>query len=203
MARKRHFSNRGYSKRLEKDVYKMKKYFKKPEVKSIVLNQNITVSNGGNLFPIASIPQGITNNERIGNSVDLLTSNVRFMWALADTGYNNCRIAIIKTRKEVSNLSSVFEATSFSTFGGIYAAWDYDMVQKVYLDNNTTLNQQVSSLRVQSFKKKYIKHPENVKFADTTATSQLDNLYVLVVTDSAVLPHPRLNLILKTRYTDV
>ena len=200
---KRHFSDSRCCKKLEKDVYKMKRYFKKPEVKSLVINENITVSNGGNLFQIASIPQGITNTERIGNSVDLLSSNFRFMWALADTGYNNCRIALVKTRKPVSNLSSIFEATSFAAFGGIYAAWDYDTVQKVYLDNNTALNQQVSGLRVHSFKKKYVKHPETLKFSDTTATSQLDNIYIVVVTDSAVLPHPRLNLIVRTRYTDV
>ena len=74
--------------------------------------------------------------------------NLRIMHALADTGYNNCRYAIIKCREAPPSVSAVFETSSYNTFGGVYASWDYDVVEKVYLDKNITLNQAVSGANV-------------------------------------------------------
>lgn len=189
--------------KLKNDVSKMKSLFKKPEVKQSMIVHNTTASTAGSIFQIGSISQGVAHDQRIGNEVELLSSSLRYMWSLADTGYNSGRLAIIRTRGPLGSVAEAFENTSFLTFGAVYAAWDYDIVQKVYLDKQTTLNQLVSGQRMTKFSKKYVKHPMELKFDDSVSTSQLDYLYVLVASDSAILPHPGLNLVCRTRFSDV
>ena len=192
-------------KRLQKDVKKMKKLFKKPEVKQSMIVQNpaLGVSTAGNLFQIGTIAPGVAHDQRIGNEVELLTTNIRYMWALGDTGYNNGRLAIIKTRGALATLSDAFETTSYGTFGGVYASWDYDKVEKVFYDHNTTMNQLVSGARRQVFTKEYVKTPMELKFDSNQPNSQLDFIYIVAVSDSLLAPHPTLNLVARTRYTDV
>lgn len=192
-------------KSLKRELKSMKKLFKKPEVKQSMIVQNpaLGVSTAGNIFQIGEIAQGVSHDQRIGNQVELLTTNLRYMWALGDTGYNNGRLAIIKTRGPLATLSSAFETTSFGTFGGVYASWDYDIVEKVYYDHNTSMNQLVSGARRQVFNKEYVKTPMELKFDTSVATSQLDFIYIVCVSDSLLAPHPSLNLVARTRYTDV
>ena len=192
-------------KRLAKDVKKMKKHFKKPEVKQSMIVQNplLGVSTAGVIYQIGSIAPGVAHDQRVGNQVELLSTNIRYMWSLGDTGYNNGRLSIIKTRKPVTVFSDFFETTSYGTFGGVYASFDYDVVEKVFYDENTTMNQQIAGARMQVFKKAYVKTPMELKFDTSSATSQLDNVYIIAVSDSAAPTNPSLNLVARTRYTDV
>ena len=192
-------------KKLQKDVKKMKKLFKKPEVKQnmVVQNPALGVGTSGAIFQIGTIAPGVAHDQRVGNQVELLTTNIRYMWALGDTGYNNGRLAVIKTKTALPALSNAFETTSFAAFGGVYASWDYDIVEKVYYDENSTINQLISGARSQVFRKQYIKTPMELKFDTNVANSQLDFLYIIAVSDSSLAPHPTLNLVSRTRYTDV
>lgn len=202
MPKRRFYRKKMNLKRMIKNEIK-KNDSKKIEVKAETLSQATTSDNNGFLVPILqSIPTGVAHDQRIGNRTELLSMNLRIMNALADTGYNNCRYAIVKTRVPPPSVSSLFEVNSYALFGGVYASWDYDIVEKVYLDKNVTLNQTVSGARVSEFGKHFIKTPMELHY-DTAAPGSLqEQLFLVLVSDSAVAPHPGVNYVLRSRFTD-
>lgn len=176
---------------------------KNVEVKSEILTGNPSMTNTGVLVPILqSTISGTAHDQRVGNRTELLSMNLRIMTALADTGYNNVRYAIIKCREEPASVSAVFETTSYGTFGSVFASWDYDIVEKVYLDKNVTLNQQVSGARASKFNKHWIKSPMGLHYNTAAANSLQEKLYLVLCSDSAIAPNPGCNYVLRSRYTD-
>ena len=183
---------------------------KKMEVKKEIQSHSLAVDNTGTIIPLMdTLVSGTSNDQRIGNRVNMLSCTLRYMFALADSGYNNCRLAIIKTRTIFPTGGTpqtapplLFDNISYSQFGVPYCQWDYDVVEKVYYDKNVTLNQNYSGLRVQQFRKAFVKMAQQVVFDNELAGSSLANLYIVVGSDSTILPHPTLNLVTRCRYTD-
>ena len=176
--------------RLTKDVKRMKKFFKKPEVKFEITALNTTSDNAGAFYPLMQqVASGTAHDQRIGNSVDLLSINLRIMNRLADAGYNNVRYAIIKCRNPPPTAVELFETTSYATFGGVYAEWDRDLVEKVYLDKNITLNQQISGANVSKFGKHFIKMPMTLHYNDVNPGSLNEHILLVLTSDSVLAPH--------------
>lgn len=176
---------------------------KNVEVKRETLSGSTSSDNNGQLIPILqSTVSGTAHDQRVGNRTELLTMTLRIMNNIADTGYNNVRYAIIKCREEPASVSAVFQTSSYAAFGGVYAAWDYDIVEKVYLDKNITLNQLVSGARMSKFGKHFVKCPMGLHYDTAAANSLQEKLYLVLTSDSAIAPHPGVNYVLSSRYTD-
>lgn len=183
---------------------------KKMEVKREIQVHNISVDTTGVAIPLMNtIASGTAHDQRIGNRVNMLSTTLRYMWSLSDTGYNNCRISLIKVKVPlppstvpVATPPDFYENQSYSAFSGVYASWNYDLVSKVYYDKNITLNQFVAGARASKFNKAFIKMAQELNYDTALAPSLLDGIYLVVSTDSAVVPHPGLNLVTRCRYTD-
>lgn len=183
---------------------------KKMEVKREVLVHNLSIDNTGTIVPLMdTVASGTAHDQRIGNKVNMLSSTLRYLWALSDAGYQNCRFAIVKTRTIFPTGGApapapplLWENQSYSTFGGVYASWDYDIVSKVYYDKNITLNQQYAGLRVSRFQKAFVKMAQEVVYDNALAGSSLNNLYIVLSSDSQILPHPSCQMVIRNRYID-
>lgn len=177
---------------------------KKVEVKKSTIVNTSSLTTSGVIIPLMEIAQGQAHDQRIGNSVNLLSFYIRVQTALADSGYNRIRVALIKTRNQTDGtMAQLFENTSFVTFGSQNAGWDYDFVERVFMDKNTTLNQLVANQRMTKYYKRYIKVTDKLHFNDSSTEPPLENYYLILVSDSAVLPHPSCNLVLTQRFTDL
>lgn len=184
---------------------------KKMEVKREIQVHNVSIDNVGLTIPLmALVASGTAHDQRIGNRVNMLSATLRYMWALSDTGYNNTRISLIKVKvplppgggAPVSTPPDFYENQSYTTFGGVYAQWNYDLVSKVYYDKNITLNQFVSGARVSKFNKAFVKMAQELNYDNVNGDSLLDGIYLVLSSDSTVIPHPTINLVTRCRYTD-
>lgn len=177
---------------------------KKVEVKKSTIVNTAIVDTSGLIVPLMEIAQGQAHDQRIGNSVNLLSFYVRVQTALADPGYNRVRVALIRCRHPSDGtMAQLFENTSFSTFGAMNAGWDYDLVEKVYMDKNTTLNQLVAGQRMTKYWKRYIKSKDKLHYNDSATQPPNENYYLVLVSDSLIVPHPSCNLICTQRFTDL
>lgn len=177
---------------------------KKVEVKKSTIVNTATLTTSGVIIPLMEIAQGVAHDQRLGNSLNLLSFYVRVQSALADSGYNRVRVALIRTRQPTDGtMAQLFENTSFVTFGAQNAGWDYDFVEKVYMDKNTTLNQLVANQRMTKYWKRYIKCKDRLHYDDAATSPPNENYYLILVSDSLVLPHPTCNLICTQRFTDM
>lgn len=203
-------------------VYRKRKFTKKPnltklikkvmaskvEVKAETVLANTNADNNGTLIRLLqSTVSGTAHDQRIGNRTNLLSINLRMLNSLADIGYNNCRYAIIQCRSAPASVSSIFQTTSYAMFGGVYADWDYDIVKKVYLDRNITLNQQVVGnalvpTSVSKFRKHYTKIKLDLHYDTAAANSLQEQLFLVIVSDSVLPPHPGFAFVVRSRYTD-
>lgn len=178
---------------------------RKVEVKKSTIVNTATITTTGAVIPLMEIAQGISHDQRIANSVDLLSFYVRVQTALGDAGYNRNRCAIVKTRNQydpLQGLSQFFENTSFVTFGSVSAGFDFDFVERVLMDKTTVLNQLVANQRMTKYWKRYIKVTDKLHYNDSATAPPLENYYLILASDSAVLPHPTMNLVLTQRFTD-
>lgn len=176
----------------------------KVEVKKSTIVNTAGVTTSGVIIPLMAIAQGNAHDQRIGNSCNLLSFYVRVQTALADLGYNRVRVALVRTRQiSDGTMAQLFENTSFLTFGANNAGWDYDFVEKVYMDKNTTLNQLVANQKMTRYWKRYIKVNDKLHYNDSTTNPPTENYYLVLVSDSLILPHPSCNLILTQRFTDM
>lgn len=175
---------------------------KRTEVKKQTITNSASVSTGGTIIPLLQMAQGNAHDQRIGNSVNLLSFYLRVQTALGDSGYNTTRVALIRTRQPTAVVSELFENTSFSVFGANYAGWDYDLVSNVYFDRLTTLNQLVAGQRSTKYFKKYLKVKDEIHWNDSITGPPNENYYLVLVSDSSVIPHPSCNLVLTQRFTD-
>lgn len=174
----------------------------KIEVKSIVETNSGSVSTTGVLKYLLTIAPGTAHDQRLGNKLNLLSFYLRIMWANGDRGYNNVRTSLVQTRKPITQISNLFDTTSFASFGSVFASWDYDTVSRVILDKNTTINQLVANEKRSVFFKKYMKCPDDIFYDTSVDTSTQSNYYLLICSDSLIAPHPNMNYVLRTRYTD-
>lgn len=176
---------------------------KRTEVKKQTITNTASVSTGGTIIPLlATIAQGNAHDQRVGNQVNLLSMYLRVQTALGDNGYNTTRVALIRTRQPTAVVAELFETTSFSVFGANYAGWNYQLVQNVYFDRLTTLNQLVAGQRATKYFKKYLKISDKINYQDSITGPPNENYYLVLVSDSSVIPHPSCNLVLTQRFTD-
>lgn len=193
---------------------------KRTEVKSFSFAWALSIGNtplnynpiGINLFDYTD--QGTNDEERLGNRTNNLSTAIRCNVESADSPYNQVRLMIFSTRQKLPldsagtyySCSTCFE--SLNTLG-LNAPLNMDIVSRVYMDRLVTLNQLVSGQNVIKFVNKYLRFGKNGKKilykGNTSATlgeNTETNFYFVAMSDSTLVPHPRINMVWKNRFTD-
>ena len=213
--RRRHHSKYALAKRAVNAVLK-----KRTEVKSFSFAWALSIGNtplnynpiGINLFDY--IGQGTNDEERIGNRINCLSTSIRCNLESADSPYNQLRVLVFSTREKLPvdvagtyySCSTAFE--SLNTLG-LNAPLNMDVVSRVYMDRLCTLNQLVSGQSVMKFVNKYLRFGKNGKKVvykgDTSANlgqNTETNFYFVAMSDSSLVPHPRINMVWKNGFID-
>lgn len=172
-----------------------------------------------NPFDYIYTPTSSLNMGRIGNSVDCTGLMLRAFVDGADTPFNRVRILILSTREQlpVNLLGGSYNATTcfdpvFST-QGTNSPVDRQIVSRVYMDRTINLQRNVDGVgltgaNVVKTCNKFLKRHQKVMYngettsSDDVGTKLQSNLYLVMFSDSAAIPHPQITYSLKTFYTD-
>lgn len=164
--------------------------------------------------PVSSLNMG-----RIGNSVNCTGIMLRSFVDGADSPFNRIRILLLSTREQlpVNLLGGSYNATSvfdpvFST-QGVNSPVDRQTVSRVYMDRTFNLQRNqdgvgLSGANVLKTCNNFLKRSQKVIWngettsSDDVGTKLQSNLYLVMFSDSAAIPHPQITYALKTFYTD-
>ena len=184
----------------------------KVEVKDATQLSSGGVTSTGTMFPLLTagiLAQGPSSDQRIGNEIMLLSTKLSIMCSQADSPYNRVRYAVLKCRQRPTNVASLFNNTSYTAFGGIFANWNYDVIERVYLDRTMMLRAASSSgasnasVMTTKFAKHHLKTKDKLHFQSNLSGPQ-ESWYFFVISDSAPasLIHPNVDVLLNHRFTD-
>lgn len=179
---------------------------KRTEVKRYLTSYNSTLNSAGmvqQLWPDEPV-QGDARDERIGNEIYSLSHKMTAVVQNGGDGTNTCRYMILRLRNPyTNNIRDLFENTSWSLFGSIYANLEYGVVQKVYIDKTIVINPSYEDQVVLKMRKHYLKIREKVEW-DAASNDSQNNLYVVFIGSAGTLsPNPlQLQLLIESRYTD-
>lgn len=188
---------------------------KSVEVKRVqTVNQSGGITSAGTLWKIwrSALPAvGDGRDQRIGNEIHALSHNMKILMTLegalpapaAQPGYNVLRYALVRTYNPVASANELFEPTTLASFTAIYAMFDYDIVEKVYMNKTLTVNQRAEDIKSSKYRQHYFKLPEKVNYTSSVSDSQT-NLYLVLISDSGPLSvsHPNIECLIQSRYTD-
>ena len=165
-----------------------------------------------NLFDY--IEQGNNDEDRDGNRINCLSTELRCNLESADSPYNQLRIMLVETRKPLPldvagtyySASSVFRSLAAL---GLNSFVDRDIVKHIYMDKLVTLNQQVVGQNIIKFKNRFVKFGKYGKrvYYDGNITATLGEatqtyLYFVAMSDSTLVPHPRINMVWENSFVD-
>lgn len=166
-----------------------------------------SVSTSGNILPLwgpSVLAVGTAGDQRIGNQVNILNAQMRVMISQADTPYNRVRYMVISCRARLgASLAPIFNATSYSAFGGIFSSFNYNFVKRVYLDKTVMLQEKVDGTLRTTFRKHYLKNLKSKLHWQNETSSPQELFYFIAVSDSSAPSHPQITLNLTSRFQDL
>lgn len=175
---------------------------KTTEVKHKQISYGINPSTtpyGYNMYEYLTL--GDSASARVGNRINVLSQSMRVNIE-AEQPYNNVRVMLVETRQPLpyNSVLGLYDGASVlqSTTLGVNSALDFDLVKKVYMDRTYQIAQLANGANPVKYLKKYIKHGKNGKriFYDGNTTGLNSgnirtHMYLLFMSDSSVIPHPR------------
>lgn len=193
---------RQFRKRYRKKSTKAPKAFKryvKRQISKSVENKYITtyvsgtgVINSGNVFPLITISQGLTDQNRIGDRVTMKRLTFRYNISTGDST-NQVRVIIFQY-KAVNFLSltpSVVLNGSSPTYLSQYN-WDGRSQFAVLYDKTHAVNTDLPSRTfVGRAKMKWAKR--QIMFQAGSSTVAANSLFLLMISDSSATPHPTID----------
>lgn len=132
----------------------------------------------------------------------MLSENMRIN-VEGETPYTTLRVLCVETREPMEydalfGLYNCSEIMANPTLG-INSNLDYDTVKRTFMDKTYTLREIVNGVNPVKYLKRYIKHGKTGKkvfYDGNTAGLNSGNMrthyYLVFLTDSSVLPHPRI-----------
>lgn len=158
------------------------------------------------------ISEGSSAESRDGNRLQLLSESMR-MNIQGENPSSYVRIMLVETREPLpyDTLFSLYDGTAVlqNPTLGINSSLDYDVVKKTHMDKLLTLREIVSGVTPIRYFKKYQRYGKNGKkiFYDGNTTGLnsgniMTHLYLLFMSDSSVIPHPRVTAGHYIRFTD-
>lgn len=186
---------------------------KNTEVKTDLTPLTTTVSTTSVGYnPLDYLSQGLENDARIGNRINLLTFSIRSVLTSADET-NFMRVAVVETRTKLPLSASTYYDTSSVWANptlGINSGFDYDIVRKVYLNKLYNMQQVITGVdrnyicnhRI-SFGKLGKKCYYTGDIPATLGANTETHIYLVLLSDSGVSFHPEFAGQMTIRYTDV
>lgn len=157
-----------------------------------------------------SIAQGVSDQERTGDSVLLTKMSYNIMVDRADS-HNRCRLLIVESMNgnEELQISDVLTYTNTTLYGDMQLASPYTTKSstnkryKVHLDKMFEIGS--SSMKNTRVFKGVIKFPKGGKVVhyDGTATSPTDHRFtIMVISDSTTASHPTIKYVIRQTFKD-
>lgn len=188
---------------------KIKKIQKAIEYKHLDTFYNDQVGLGGNVYPVSNPPQGLLDVNRVGDKITITSVMLKMILTQYDAPYNTFRVLILRSQSSAAapSINNVFLVGSGPQAKNP-AAWFYNLdffrssKAKVLYDRTYTL-QGLNSAEPRTITlSKKIPFRQNVQFQGATTIAN-NQLYVMVVTDSANIPHPDLVINTRINYFDL
>lgn len=169
-----------------------------------------TIANTGTMSNmLVNIARGTDfRNQFVGQAINPVGLQFKYTWSVAASavvgadGFNTCRTMIFQwLQAGVPAVNGILQDVSFNSpinvtnRENINVLWD--SFTDLYLDN-------VATASMTNTTKGYIKGKRmlNVKFPLASTVAQYGGLYMLNITDSTIIPHPRIRLYTRITYTD-
>lgn len=210
MVRRRR-GNKGLAKLVRKEVQRINA--KNTEVKHREVSASYSVSDtplGYNFLEYIGQGDGALNRE--GNRINLLSHSMRLN-IRAEQPYNNIRIMVLETRDPLPYSLTDFKYDGSEVLSspglGVNSSLDFDTVKKVYYDRTIQVKQLANGVNPTFYVRKYLKFGKLGKkiFYDGNTTgvnsgNMRSHIYVLLMSDSSIVPHPSINAGHYMRFTD-
>ena len=148
---------------------------------------------------------------RDGNRINMLSENLRIN-VEGETPYTTLRMMIVETREpmEYDALFGLYNCSEMLANPplGINSNLDYDTCKRTFLDKTFLLRELVNGVNPVKYIKRYLRHGKTGKkiFYDGNTTGLnsgncRSHYYLVFMTDSNVLPHPRVTASHNIRFT--
>jgi len=175
----------------------------------LVFDQTFSAANAGSgatLVTVSAIPQGVAQGDRVGDQINFhdFTFNFQIVQINADL-YSNFRIMFfqwkVNTGLQTPTLADILQNTSAI---GLYSMTNWPLRDQfnILYDEIHGMSGSTTSLTSQSdnawINLKLSRRPKRRVIFNAGATSGSNQIYLLVISDSAIAPFPQYNL--ATRY---
>lgn len=198
---------RAYGLASKKYVNKLvKKVASKVETKYLSTSEALTVDYGGVIRKLTGVAQGGADYQRLGDQIQMKSLTIRFAPSnMADT-FNILRCIIFKWTQD-DNVTSPYPSTLLNSTGYTTAplsAWVFDAMRakkfKVLYDKTFDLNQDLS-VADKLPKVIHLKIKNKINFFASTVNGT-GHIYMLLISDSGLAPHPIINYVSQAFFTD-
>lgn len=196
----------------------MVKLIKQTTVKLAEKKYRLSTSNGGQTVDatgtvtcISNIPQGDSDEERIGDQIYLRSIEVMWDAVVYDT-YNFLRLMIIQWFPQVTDTSgtSPISIANNILFDGTSDVENYNMPYyhdnryqfRVLYDKTITVNTDMPATRrhhfhiTKGFKRK-------IQYYGSSTTNGMNQIFVIKISDSTAASHPTINSAFKLNFSDI
>lgn len=152
--------------------------------------------------PLDTIQLGIQSNQRIGGEVKLSSHTLRMNVTNGDDT-NVIRVGLVYTNVPITQVSEILN--NLVTLGP-NSGYDPEVVKSVVFDKLFTVNAFYSGGTGIKHAVMRKKDKHNIKWDSLSAGADIPPvkgfLYFFAISDSSVVPHPRVSAQIFTRYTD-
>ena len=211
---KRYGRRRRYGRRKPKKGLASKTYVRKAigkikaniETKYLSTSEALTVDYNGVIRKLSGTIQGGADYQRVGDQITCRSITVRFAPTNTADTFNICRMILFRWTQDDNvtspYASSILDSTGYTT--APLSGWFFDAMRakkfKVLYDKSFDTNADLSV--ASNFPRKvHIKLNSKVNYFNATANGT-GNIYMLLISDSSIAPHPIINYASQLFYVD-
>lgn len=193
---------------------------KRAEVKytNTQFTDRVDNNNTSQVIRLGVVGEGLNDSQRIGNTINVISYDLRMKMEMSDPGFNAIRYCIVHTFDDITSPSDIFDPVVFTAMGniGINCPFNRGVVRRCLLDKTYLLNQYASGTPVPGtaaqvisakFKNHYLKQRNKLTYLEPPSTVNIpqERYYLVLLSDSVSLVggHPSIRCNLKMRYTDM
>lgn len=150
--------------------------------------------------------QTVGSSSRIGNSITLMRTQLKFMFDVASTSetYNKFRLIIVESTEgnQAIGLADVLQTPTQPMTSQYTTKTNSNKRYKIWYDKVFEVNRNAHGSKAISIVKRYGKTGRVVDYSGSPETPTNYNVNVLCISDSTVAPHPSMEYTLRHSYKD-
>lgn len=179
-----------------KTPYTVKRYVKKQlskivEYKHLLANVSMNPPNNGTVIGVINIPQGVSDQERIGDKITVKSIRLKYSLAIGDAT-NYVRFIIFQWKQNTVYTSApTVPSILASVTPTIYSQYNWDNrsnFQILYDRTHTLLSNRPNVFVTRRINIKYL--AKQLQFVGGSATVGSNMIYCLAISDSSAVPNP-------------